>query len=237
MPAALVPPSVKSTPASAPVASLPTDSPPTPGSPPSSAPYISLIGAAAFACASKLPGAMSFTLYIHAEDAKLRSAATSPPVDTPNMASVPAAYHNFANVFSEAKATTLAPHRKYDLSIDLEEGASPPLGTVYSLSQTELGALQMFIDEHLSYSFIKQSTSTHGAPVLFICKKDGSLCLCVDYRGLNKLTKKDHYPLPLISDLLDSPSKAKIYSKIDLCHTYHLVCIAEGDEWKTTFHT
>ena len=76
----------------------------------------------------------------------------------------------------------------------------------------------MFIDEHLSYSFIKKSTSTHGAPVLFIRKKDGSLRLCVDYRGLNKLTKKDRYPLPLISDLLDSPSKAKIYSKIDLHH-------------------
>ena len=95
----------------------------------------------------------------------------------------------------------------------------------------------MFIDKHLSYGFIKQSTSAHGAPVLFIHKKDGSLCLCVNYQGLNKLTKKDCYPLPLISDLLDSPSKAKIYSKIDLRHTYHLVCIAEGDEWKTAFHT
>ena len=150
---------------------------------------------------------------------------------------VPAAYHDFADVFSKAKATTLAAHRKYDLRIDLEEGTSPLLGTVYSLSQTELGALQTFIDEHLSYGFIKQSTSAHGAPVLFVRKKDGSLRLCIDYRGLNKLTKKDHYPLPLISDLLDSPSKAKIYSKIDLCHAYHLVCIAEGDEWKTEFHT
>ena len=57
---------------------------------------------------------MSFTLYIRAEDAKLRSAAASPPVNTPNMAGVPAAYHDFADVFSKAKATTLAPHRKYD---------------------------------------------------------------------------------------------------------------------------
>ena len=95
----------------------------------------------------------------------------------------------------------------------------------------------MFIDEHLSYGFIKQSTSAHGAPVLFIHKKDDSLHLCVDYQGLNKLTKKDHYSLPLISDLLNSPSKAKIYSKIDLHHTYHLAHIAKGDEWKTTFCT
>ena len=181
MPAALVPPSIESTPASAPAALLPPDSPPTPDLPPSSAPYVSLIGTAAFVRASKLPGAMNFTLYIHAEDAKLRSAAASPPVDTPNLASVPTIYHDFADVFSKAKATTLAPHHEYDLCINLEEGASALLGTVYSLSQTELGVLRMFIDEHLSYSFIKQSTSAHGAPVLFIHKKDGSLHLCVNY--------------------------------------------------------
>ena len=179
---------------------------------------------------------MNFTLYICTEDAKLHSASASPPVDTPNLSGVPKQYHDFADVFSKAKATTLTPHREYDLHINLEEGASPLLGMVYSLSQTELGVLWTFIDEHLSYGFIKQSTSAHGAPVLFVCKKDGSLRLCIDYQGLNKLTKKDRYPLPLISDLLDSPSKAKIYSKIDLHHVYHLVHIAEGDEWKTVFH-
>jgi len=43
--------------------------------------------------------------------------------------------------------------------------------------------------------------------------------------------------LPLISDLLESPSRAKIYTKIDLRSTYHLVRIASGDEWKTAFRT
>jgi hypothetical protein len=59
----------------------------------------------------------------------------------------------------------------------------------------------------------------------------------MDYRGLNKITKKDRYPLPLISDLLDALRKARTYTKIDLRHTYHLVCIAEGEEWKTAFRT
>ena len=76
----------------------------------------------------------------------------------------------------------------------------------------------------------------HAAPILFIKKEDGSLHLCVDYCGLNKLTKKDRYPLLLIADLLDSPSHVKVYSKIDLHHAYHLVHIADGDEWKTAFH-
>ena len=74
-------------------------------------------------------------------------------------------------------------------------------------------------------------------PVLFVHKKDGSLCLCVDFQGLNKITKKDRYPLPRISDLLDAPSHAKFYTKLDLRHAYHLVCIAAGDEWKTSFRT
>ena len=84
---------------------------------------------------------MNFTLYLRAKDAKLCSASASPPVDTPNLSGVPQEYHDFADVFSEAKATMLTPHCEYDLRIDLEEGASPLLGTVYSLSQTKLGAL------------------------------------------------------------------------------------------------
>jgi len=76
-----------------------------------------------------------------------------------------------------------------------------------------------------------------GAPVLFAQKKDCSLHLCVDFCGLNKITKKDCYPLPLISDLLDSPHEASLFSHIDLRHTYQLVWICEGDEWKTAFWT
>jgi hypothetical protein len=59
----------------------------------------------------------------------------------------------------------------------------------------------------------------------------------MDFRGLNAITRKDKYPLPLITDLLDAPRAARIYTKIDLKHAYHLVCIAEGNEWKTAFQT
>jgi len=97
--------------------------------------------------------------------------------------------------------------------------------------------LKEFINENLTNGFIRSTSSPHGALVLFVKKKDGSLQLCVDFHGLNKITKKDRYPLPLISDLLDSPCKACIYTKIDLQHAYHLVRIAKGDEWKTTFRT
>jgi hypothetical protein len=67
--------------------------------------------------------------------------------------------------------------------------------------------------------YIRPTQSSHGAPILFVKKKSGELQLCVDFRELNKITKKDHYPLPLITDLLDAPRKAWIYTKIDLWHT------------------
>ena len=51
------------------------------------------------------------------------------------------------------------------------------------------------------------------------------------------VTIKDHYPLPLISDLLSSPAPTQMYTKIDLKHAYHLVCIVEGDKPKTAFRT
>ena len=97
--------------------------------------------------------------------------------------------------------------------------------------------LHEFIDEHLNMGFICPSNSPFGAPVLFFKKKDGSLQLCVDFRQLNSITRKDKYPLPLVSDLLAAPSKAKFFTKIDLQHAYHLIWIFPGDEWKTPFCT
>ena len=83
--------------------------------------------------------------------------------------------------------------------------------------------------------FIRPTLFLHSVLVLFVKKKDGSLHLCVDFCSLNHISKKDRYLLPLISDLLDSSYKAQVYSKVDLHHAYHLVCIADGDEWKTAF--
>ena len=74
-----------------------------------------------------------------------------------------------------------------------------------------------------------------ASPILFVKKKDGKLRLCVDYRGLNEVTKKDRYPLPLISQALDRLNTAKYFTKLDIKDAYHNVRIKEGDEWKTTF--
>jgi len=59
----------------------------------------------------------------------------------------------------------------------------------------------------------------------------------VDYRGLNKITKKNRYPLPLISGLLDRLRTREISTKLDIRGAYNLFRIRPDDEWKTTFHT
>ena len=191
-----------------------------------------MINAAAYMCASKLPSSIMFQLQI-SPDGTLARAAQEVPVD---LSSVPEEYHEFADVFSKGKADTLPPHRSYDLKIDLEEGTLPP-SRMYSLSQSELETLRAFIEEHVNIGFIRPSKSPHGTPILFIKKKDSSLRLCVDYHSLNCITRTDCYPLPLLTDLLDAPKKACIFTKIDLHHAYHLVQIADGKEWKTIFWT
>ena len=97
--------------------------------------------------------------------------------------------------------------------------------------------LLQYVDEHLAKGFIQHSKSPAGAPVFFVKKKDGSLRLCVDYCGLNSITVKNHYPLPLISTLLDQLASARIYTKIDLQGANNLIHIKSGDEWKTAFQT
>ena len=209
--------------------------PPTPSTsvlPDTPPPSISFINAAAFACACKLPGSQSFAL--SHQDVFRHSLASETTLD---LSDIPEEYRDFADVFSKAKAEKLAPHQSYNLKIELEDGAQPLPGCMYSLSPLELKTLHEFLDEHLSLSFICPTSSLHGATILFVKKKDGSLQLCVDFCSLNHITKKDRYPLPLISDLLDAPGKARIYTKINLRHTYHLVRITPGDEWKTAFCT
>ena len=199
--------------------------------PPSPAPKIAWVNAAAFAFASKLADMQIFKLFV-----ATATPANSEPTPV-NMSNVPAKYHDFKDVFNKARANTLPAHQLYDLRIELKEGTTPPFGPIYSLSLYKLQTLREFIDEHLAYRFIHPTHSPCGAPVLFIKKKNGSLQLCVDYWGLNRIMKNDRYPLPHISNLLDSPRKARLFTKIDLRHTYHLVWIHEGDKWTTAFCT
>jgi len=143
---------------------------------------------------------------------------------------VPVEYHEFLPLFKKAVAEVLPPHHSYDHKIPLKEGFIPLFGPLYSLSKPELQALRQWIDENLSKGFIRASSSPAGTPILFVKKKDGSLCLYVDYRGLNEGTIKNCYPLPLIRETLMQLSKARYYTTLDVIGAYNHLRVAEGEE-------
>ena len=102
-------------------------------------------------------------------------------------------YKDYADIFSEEKIHALPEDSKYDYKIELELGTKPPFGPIYPLSESELRVLRNYLDEMLASGKIVRSTSPAAVPILFVPKPDGTLQLCIDYRGLNKITIKNRY--------------------------------------------
>ena len=119
----------------------------------------------------------------------------------------------------------------------MKEGFQPLFGPLYSLSCFELETLKTWLEENLTRGFIRTSSSPSGPPILFVKKQDGSLWLCMDYRGLNEGSIKNRYPLPLLQETLMRLLKARWFTKLDVWNAYNLLCIAVGEEWKTAFRT
>ncbi|KAH0615360.1 uncharacterized protein H6S33_000996, partial [Morchella sextelata] len=122
---------------------------------------------------------------------------------------VPTWYKKFHQIMDEKFANKIRPRRRYNHKIPFKEGKESPFGPLYGMSREELIVLKQYIQDTLQKGFIQASSSPAGAPVLFVKKADGTLHLCVNYRGLNELTVKNHYLLPLIRETLDRLSKAK----------------------------
>jgi hypothetical protein len=140
-------------------------------------------------------------------------------------------------MFDEVFSKNLPLYRLYDHTITIKDGKESPFGALYGMTQEELRALKEYIEDNIKKVFIQASSSPTGAPILFVKKADGSLHLCVDYRGLNKVTIKNRSPLLLIRETLNYLAKAKWYTKLDLRWGYNQIHIAKGEEWKTAFQT
>jgi hypothetical protein len=121
----------------------------------------------------------------------------------------------YPDVFPE-ELPGMPPNRDVEFIIDLLPGTGPLANRPYKMDIEELKELKQQLKEQLDKGFIQQSSSSWGAPILFVEKKDSSKRLVVDYRSLNEVTIKNKYPLPNINDLLDQLKGAKVFSKIDL---------------------
>ncbi|GKB46914.1 putative reverse transcriptase domain-containing protein [Tanacetum coccineum] len=143
---------------------------------------------------------------------------------------------DFPEVFPE-DFSGIPPTRQVEFQIDLVHGAAPVARAPYRLASSKMKEFLDQLHELSDKGFIRPSSLPWGAPVLFVKKKDGSFRMCIDYRELNKLTVKNHYPLPRIDDLFDQLQGSSVYSKINLRSGYHQLRVREEYIPKTTFRT
>uniref|UniRef100_A0A5S6R1V4 RNA-directed DNA polymerase n=1 Tax=Trichuris muris TaxID=70415 RepID=A0A5S6R1V4_TRIMR len=134
---------------------------------------------------------------------------------------------------------------KYDLGrtkilrhkITLSDNARPVRQPLRRLNPRDRNEVSALLKDMLKSGLIEPSDSPWAAGVVPVRKKDGSLRLCVDYRKLNELTRKDAYPLPRIDETLDSLSGARFFSTIDLLSGYWQVELEPDAKEKTAFIT
>ena len=169
---------------------------------------------------------------------KAHSPAAAPRLEAaPNLAKVPAEYHDLKEVFCKSCATRLPPHRPSNCAKNFKPGTTPSRGHLFSLSHPETEAMEKYLGKVLAAGIIRPSSSPVGVGFFFVGKKDGSPHPCIDYRGINNITIKNRYPLPLMTTAFELLQGATTFTKLDLRNAYHLVRIREGDEWKTAFNT
>jgi len=151
---------------------------------------------------------------------------------------VPTEFRPYLVIMGKEVAEALPVHRPYNCQINLQEGSTPPWRPIYPLSEEELQVLREWLKEMERTGKIRRSTSSAGSPILFVPKPHGrGLRLCVDYRALNHITIPNRYPLPLMQELQDRVQGAQWFTTMDLKNGFHLICVREGDEWKTAFRT
>nr|GEV13335.1 putative reverse transcriptase domain-containing protein [Tanacetum cinerariifolium] len=143
---------------------------------------------------------------------------------------------DFPEVFPE-HLSGIPPAQQVEFQIDLVPGATPVARAPYQLTPAEMKELTDQLQELFEKGFIRPNSSPWGDLVLFVKKKDGSFCMCIDYRELNKLTVKIRYPLLRIDDLFDQLQESSVYSKIDLRSGYHQLRVRKEDIPKTAFRT
>ena len=115
-----------------------------------------------------------------------------------------AEYIDFANVFLKKSAVVLPEGTGINKHIiKLVEGKQPTYRPIYSLGPVERKIFKTYIKTNLANGFIQPSKSPAIALILFVCKPNGSLWLCVNYSVLNNLTVKNWYLLLLINESLD----------------------------------
>ena len=149
---------------------------------------------------------------------------------------VPEVYIEFIPIMTAEMAEVLPEYSVYNHAIDLKDGTIPLWGPIYPLNETELEELQKWLKKMTEMGAVRQSKSACSSPMLFFPRGHSrGLRLCIDYRGIDKITVSNRKPLPNMDELKEHVRGEKWLNKIDLKNGYNLTRIMEGDKWKTAF--
>ena len=110
----------------------------------------------------------------------------------------------------------LPPNRKIEHIIEIEPGTKLASIKPYRYSHHHKTEIERLTQDLLKCGVISKRKSLYAAPVELVQNKDGSFRLCIDYRGLNKITIKNKFSIPFIDELLDELHGAKYFSMLDL---------------------
>ena len=158
-------------------------------------------------------------------------------IKTPYPKQVQSVLDDCSDIFPRDLPAGLPPQRDVDHRIELVPGAEPPHRAPYCMSPKGLDELKQQLRDLTEKGYIQPSVSLFGAPVLFVPKKDGGMCMCIGYRALSKVTVHNRYPLPRIDELLDRLWGAMFFTKINLRSGYHQIRVHPQDVHKTAFRT
>lgn len=154
---------------------------------------------------------------------------------------LPGPVKSFTRLFADENAANDLPplRRPLDHAINLrqedEKPMQPPWGPLCSMSWEELLVLRKTLAELLEKDWISPSSSPAALPVLFPKKPNGGLRFCAYFLGLNSVTLRDRYPLPLFKGTLRQLTKAKWFTELDIKSAFHRVRLRKGGEWMTAF--
>jgi hypothetical protein len=160
------------------------------------------------------------------------SAAQVTPTDTPD--AITEIVSSFSHVFAEdpkSPSRTSIEHR-------IDTGDALPIRMAeYRRSPKEKAWLEKDLKQMLSAGIIVKSKSAWASPVVVVSKPDGGRRVCIDYRRVNEVTKKDAYALPRVDDALDAFGKATVFTTLDLAAGYYQIRMHPRDAEKTAFRT
>jgi len=199
---------------------------------------ICIIGAAAYKSLTRKEGHQVFAISVK-DIEEYRRQKDEVEVDPESLLPPELQGQGWGEVFSKEEANTLPPHRPHDMKLELmKDKELPRTQALRRHSPEELDIIEEYIKDNLRKEFITPSSFSHASPILFVRKPNGGLRMCVDYRGLNAVLKKDAYPLPLIEETVSRIVQAKWFSKIDIRQAFHRLRMMDPEsEDLTTFAT